>query len=1294
MKDDGYSIEIEIQLIKRTLENNTHEVNEDKKIKRITSWRKSRKKFIKNLKYNILSFGLLHLFSLLYPTLYIKIYCIPAIVKESDYFLVENIYNQVKLCPINRLQDTSNKTIYKFEYKYMMYEYNVNNNTIIPVYMNLSEMKNEYIINTFYEGLYSKEIMEKAKLKYNKNEFNLNIKLYLYLFLNNQIPTYLIIVLIEFLEFLFLKNYTNLIFKLITECIFIFVQIIYLKINIINIYKKEFTLDNADKKLKVKRKYLSKKENKLYNIINYIDLLPGDILYLYNNDYVPCDGIIIEGECIVNDKELSGKIITYKKTALEYNDKKFDYKDNNINIIYHGMKILQIHSRMKQEYIIVLCINTGINTMKANQYTNILYLLARKKEYSVSYSFLGENKRIYLNMLLSVFTTIIAGFIIYGSYLQIYKKENVQKNIPNYIITILCKTVMTSFFILKNIIIFITSINLKKLNITCFEPSKLISTGKINTIILNKSVTLSENNLLIKSYNPVSLRSDRKDKIHLKYFTKEKSKDINSFLIEYYKNYLNNNIIKSKERSILFFECLLSCSNVEKYDLEYFGSNINIEIFKELNWNIKQYEELNNDIYLYDKYYIIKTIVDIYPNNYYKIFESIHENNIYKSQNDYTYDMNIISSLYNLNNIQIKKLFSSMGAGLYKIRIYKKFICNESLYSGAIIHNLLTNEFRFMIKGTSDELMNKCKKETVPNNIEKIMSLFRKKGLITVICASKLLNISEYKDINDLEYYMNDLIFCGLLTLENKVKSRIINSIQEIKKFNENILMISEDNEYNCLSIGYNCGLIENKNIFILDNENNQKITIKKILSIDNNEDNDLKNKGTSNISKAKTKFSINDENFFKFFPKNKRSINSDISFEKQTSEQVILKKKSYQGEDLYNNNYKRYLKSKKYNKKKDDKEKYDFDKSSTQTANKRLNFIEKNYFKKTYKEYEDVKNGLYCISGKLFNYLYINKSKIGSRQLLELIMKKCIILFNMSSIDKSLLVDYYRDNSDNTVCTIGQNDNDIDSLISSNVGISLKNPKNRNTILYHFYSSTKDILCIKAIIESGKFLYENIIILESISFIYSIIVNLYVFASMARDSPINKIQLDFLEIEFLIVLIASLFSKPNNENIRVINNPLLLNIYYIIISLGILIIKPANIKFFNFLHEGDHTLTIPFRNQEYLSFYFIICMEGIISTILALNLAPFYKRTTLENKFLIIVTLVYYIYMVLLLFLESSNISCDVLSITTFAYNEKLVDSFTDLNKKRAMIVVIFDLVSTILITLILKTIFRKIIR
>ena len=67
-------------------------------MKRITSWRKSKAKFLNNLIYNILTFGILHLFSLHYPNLYIKLYCNPWPAKECDYFLVENIYGQLTLC--------------------------------------------------------------------------------------------------------------------------------------------------------------------------------------------------------------------------------------------------------------------------------------------------------------------------------------------------------------------------------------------------------------------------------------------------------------------------------------------------------------------------------------------------------------------------------------------------------------------------------------------------------------------------------------------------------------------------------------------------------------------------------------------------------------------------------------------------------------------------------------------------------------------------------------------------------------------------------------------------------------------------------------------------------------------------------------------------------------------------------------------------------------------------------------------------------------------------------------------
>ena len=44
------------------------------------------------------------------------------------------------------------------------------------------------------------------------------------------------------------------------------------------------------------------------------------------------------------------------------------------------MKIIKTYSNLKQGYISVLCVNTGPNTFKANQYSNTLYLLERKNE--------------------------------------------------------------------------------------------------------------------------------------------------------------------------------------------------------------------------------------------------------------------------------------------------------------------------------------------------------------------------------------------------------------------------------------------------------------------------------------------------------------------------------------------------------------------------------------------------------------------------------------------------------------------------------------------------------------------------------------------------------------------------------------------------------------------------------------------------------------------------------------------------------------------------------------------------
>ena len=145
----------------------------------------------------------------------------------------------------------------------------------------------------------------------------------------------------------------------------------------------------------------------------------------------------------------------------------------------------------------------------------------------------------------------------------------------------------------------------------------------------------------------------------------------------------------------------------------------------------------------------------------------------------------------------------------------------------------MTKELRFMIKGMPEDILDKCDKKSLPENLENIILNYRKNGFIIVVCASKLINIYEYNDSNDFEYYMNNLTFCGFITLKNQLKNEIKNSIQYLNQFNCNLIMTSGDNVYNCLGVGFDCGIIDNKNIFVLDQEDKtHKISIRKIFSI------------------------------------------------------------------------------------------------------------------------------------------------------------------------------------------------------------------------------------------------------------------------------------------------------------------------------------------------------------------------------------------------------------------------------------------------------------------------------
>ena len=417
----------EIELRRRTSENYTHEVIEDTKLKRVTSWRKSQSKFLKNLFYNIISFGILHLVSLFYPKLYIKLYCNPSPASECDYFLVENIYGKLTLCPnickkkdIEELNmplqekselsliekkskiDFTKTLLYSFVYKSNVYEYDEKKDAIIPVYMDLSSMTNKEILDYFLSGLGTKSLVKKYRERYGKNEYAFNTGILYLFFLKNEIPSYIIVIIICCIETVAFQDLNILIVKIVIVILFFLAQIINIKVTIINKYNNEFTLDGNKRKIKVKRKYLLNDSEEFYAEINPEKLLPGDIIFLKENDFVPCDCIIIEGECYASESNLTGKLDISNKTSISDDENLFNYKENNINILYHGMKIVKTFSKINNNYISALCINIGPNTYKANQFSNIFYFLERKKEYNYVYNLFGERKIIFIYIIIAI----------------------------------------------------------------------------------------------------------------------------------------------------------------------------------------------------------------------------------------------------------------------------------------------------------------------------------------------------------------------------------------------------------------------------------------------------------------------------------------------------------------------------------------------------------------------------------------------------------------------------------------------------------------------------------------------------------------------------------------------------------------------------------------------------------------------------------------------------------------------------------------------------------------------------
>lgn len=120
-------------------------------------------------------------------------------------------------------------------------------------------------------------------------------------------------------------------------------------------------------------RYIGNAEEVEKRAINSTALVPGDIIGVPQGEVIPCDAIMIQGSCVMNESMLTGESIPAIKQAIPANtDEAYDARTDNRYTLFGGTKVLQLKTTNGQEPL-ALVIRTGFQTTKGSLIRDILF---------------------------------------------------------------------------------------------------------------------------------------------------------------------------------------------------------------------------------------------------------------------------------------------------------------------------------------------------------------------------------------------------------------------------------------------------------------------------------------------------------------------------------------------------------------------------------------------------------------------------------------------------------------------------------------------------------------------------------------------------------------------------------------------------------------------------------------------------------------------------------------------------------------------------------------------------------
>jgi len=325
-------------------------------------------------------------------------------------------------------------------------------------------------------------------------------------------------------------------------------------------------------------------------------IVPGDILEITSNSIVPCDALLIEGFCTVNESDISGENNLIMKYHLPKSNNIFKYSSNQKSILYNGSQVNKCESKNSAGKVYAIVLNTGLSTNRGNLIQNILF------PKPTNFRLFNEIKEIFIGML-----------VFYIFYCVVYINLMFSTTNPDSPIVIFTK-LLTDFVnlfspnILINVVFttFYFQYKLGNSDISCTSELRINAAGKVNYLVLDKTGTLTEEGLDLYGFQITKVNCEESNPKHVESFDNiEHSLDLyNDIYINFWTRLINltvdndlqNNYKTNYQSNIIYYiECLATCHSIDKIRGEVLGNSIDKSIFDKLMWKQEVSSVLDND---------------------------------------------------------------------------------------------------------------------------------------------------------------------------------------------------------------------------------------------------------------------------------------------------------------------------------------------------------------------------------------------------------------------------------------------------------------------------------------------------------------------------------------------------------------------------------------------------------------------------------------------------------------------------------------------------------------------------